>query len=247
MTDDMSKKDTSSDPVATLLQNAPPQPPPTFSRRLRNYFVTGIAVSAPLVITAYLVWAIISWIDNKLTPLIPAAYNPNSYLPFSIPGLGLVMAIVTLTVMGALTANFFGRLLIETTERILGRMPVVRSIYSTTKQVFETIAAQNSTSFKEVVLVEYPRHGLWAIAFVATETKGAVAKVSTDPMVSVFLPTTPNPTSGFLLFVPRKDLITLDMTIEEGIKYVISAGLVVGDKEKEKLKVKPPQDEEGPP
>ena len=244
----MAKKDNQSELMTTLLPNAPPQPKPTIRRRLRNYFVTGIAVSAPLVITGYLVWTIISWTDAKLTPLLPAAYNPNSYLPFNIPGLGLVMAIVVLTLMGFLTANIFGRVLIDTTERILGRMPVVRSIYGTTKQVFETIAAQNSTSFKEVVLVEYPRKGLWAIAFVATETKGEVAKVSTDPMVSVFLPTTPNPTSGFLLFVPRKDVITLNMTIEEGIKHVISAGLVAGgDKDKGKPKSKPVQDEEGPP
>ena len=243
----MAKKDKSPELMTTLLPNAPPQPPPTFRRRLRNYFVTGIAVSAPLVITAYLVWTIISWIDSKLTPLLPAAYNPNTYLPFSIPGVGLVMAVVVLTLMGFLTANIFGRVLIDATERILGRMPVIRSIYGTTKQVFETIAAQNSTSFKEVVLVEYPRTGLWAIAFVATETKGEVAKVSTEPMVSVFLPTTPNPTSGFLLFVPRKDLITLDMTIEEGIKHVISAGLVAGGDGKAKPKGKPLQDEEGPP
>jgi uncharacterized membrane protein len=245
----MAKNETSGEPLTTLLPNPPQQqpPPPTFSRRLRNYFVTGVAVSAPLLITAYLVWATISWIDHKLTPLIPAKYNPNSYLPFDIPGLGLVMALVALTVIGALTANFFGRLLIDTTERILNRMPVVRSIYGTTKQVFETIAAQNSTSFKQVVLVEYPRKGLWAIAFVAAETKGEVARVSDEPMVSVFLPTTPNPTSGFLLFVPRKDLVTLDLSIEEGIKYVISAGLVGGEKPKGKPPLKPIRDEEGPP
>jgi uncharacterized membrane protein len=243
----MAKPDKTSEPLTTLLPNTPPPPPPTFSRRLRNYFVTGVAVTAPAAITVYLVWAIVSWIDHKLTPLIPAKYNPNTYLPFDIPGLGLVLALVILTIIGALTANFFGRLLIDATEKIMSRMPVIRSIYGTTKQVFDTIAAQNSTSFKEVVLVEYPRKGLWAIAFVATETKGPVASVMSEPMVSVFLPTTPNPTSGFLLFVPRRDLVTLDMTIEDGIKYVISAGLVTNDKGKEKPTVKPAQEEEGPP
>ncbi len=243
----MAKSDKKSEPLSALLQNTPPPPPPTFSKRLRNYFVTGVAVTAPVAITVYLVWAIVAWIDHRLTPLIPGRYNPNTYLPFDIPGLGLVLALVILTVIGALTANFFGRLLVDTTEKIMSRMPVIRSIYGTTKQVFDTIAAQNSTSFKEVVLVEYPRKGLWAIAFVATETKGPVAKVMNEPMVSVFLPTTPNPTSGFLLFVPRRDLITLDMSIEEGIKYVISAGLVTTDKAKEKPKAKPAQEEEGPP
>ena len=243
----MAKSDKKSEPLSALLQNTPPPPPPTFSKRLRNYFVTGVAVTAPVAITVYLVWAIVAWIDHRLTPLIPGRYNPNTYLPFDIPGLGLVLALVILTVIGALTANFFGRLLVDTTEKIMSRMPVIRSIYGTTKQVFDTIAAQNSTSFKEVVLVEYPRKGLWAIAFVATETKGPVAKVMNEPMVSVFLPTTPNPTSGFLLFVPRRDLITLEMSIEEGIKYVISAGLVTTDKAKEKPKAKPAQEEEGPP
>ena len=231
--------------MTSILQNPPPEPPPTLGRRLRKYIVTGLVVSAPLLITVYLVWAIVSWIDGKLTPLIPAKYNPNTYLPFDIPGLGLVLALVILTIMGALTANIFGRVLIDAAERLLGRMPVVRSIYSTTKQVFETIAAQNSTSFKQVVLVEYPRKGLWAIAFVATDTRGEVAKVSDEPLVSVFLPTTPNPTSGFLLFVPRKDVIPLNMSIEEGVKYVISAGLVSSDKTPPRIK--PPQDEEGPP
>jgi uncharacterized membrane protein len=231
--------------MTSMLQSPPPQAPDTLARRLRKYVVTGLVVSAPLLITVYLVWSIVAWIDGKLTPLIPAKYNPNTYLPFDIPGLGLVLALVILTIMGALTANIFGRLLIDIAERILGRMPVIRSIYGTTKQVFQTIAAQNSTSFKQVVLVEYPRKDLWAIAFVATETKGEVAKVSDEPLVSVFLPTTPNPTSGFLLFVPKKDIVVLDMSIEDGIKHVISAGLVSPEKAKDR--VKPPQDEEGPP
>lgn len=194
--------------------------------RLRNYFLTGLVVAAPIGITGYLTWLFITSVDQWVTPLIPTAYNPETYLPFSIPGLGVVIVAAFLILLGALTANFFGRALIRWGERILDAMPVVRSIYGTLKQIFETVTSHSAASFRDVVLVEYPRKGLWAIAFVSSETKGEIRHRLDQEMVNVFLPTTPNPTSGYLLFVPKKDVVYLDMTVEEGVKYVISAGLV---------------------
>lgn len=209
--------------------------------RLRNYFLTGIVVAAPLAITIYLAWAFVRAIDRQITPLIPAQYNPETYLAFSIPGLGLIIVIAFLTLLGALAANLFGRTLIRMGERILDRMPVVRSVYGTLKQIFETVVSQHSNSFKEVVLVEYPRKGLWAIAFVSSDTKGEIDEKTHGAMVNVFLPTTPNPTSGFLLFVPREGLITLDMTVDDGIKYVISAGLVTPARRPSRTVEPPPE------
>ncbi|MEM6681724.1 MAG: DUF502 domain-containing protein [Pseudomonadota bacterium] len=198
----------------------------SLSARLRTYFLTGIVVAAPISITIYLTWLFVVAVDRRITPLIPAKYNPETYLPFGLPGLGVIVVILFLTLLGMITANFFGRGLLRLGERILNNLPVVRTIYGTLKQIFETIISQSSMSFREVVLVEYPRRGLYAIAFVTSPTKGEVAKRCDDEMVNVFLPTTPNPTSGFLLFVPKSDLTYLDMSVEEGVKYVISAGLV---------------------
>ncbi|GAB4137697.1 MAG: DUF502 domain-containing protein [Sphingomonadales bacterium] len=199
--------------------------------RLRNYLLTGIVVAAPIGITAYLTYVFIVAVDDRVTPLIPDRYNPQTYLPFAVPGLGLVIMVVALILLGMVTANFFGRHLLLLGERILARVPIVRSIYGTLKQIFETVISQSSMSFRDVVLIEYPRRGLWAIAFVTATTKGEIRRRLDDDLVNVFLPTTPNPTSGFLLFVPRRDLIFLDMPVEDGIKYVISAGLVTpGDR-----------------
>ena len=194
--------------------------------RLRNYFLTGIIVAAPIGITLFIAWQFITFVDNRVTPLIPHRYNPESYLPFDIPGLGLIVAVVVLTLVGAVTANFLGRTIVAIGERLVARMPVIRTVYGALKQIFETVLAQSSTSFREVVLVEYPRSGLWAVAFVTSQTKGEISRVGDPDLANIFLPTTPNPTSGFLLFVPRKDLISLHMTVEEGIKLVISGGLV---------------------
>ena len=195
--------------------------------RMRNYFLTGLVVAAPVGITIYLAAAFVNSIDSLVTPLIPERYNPESYLPFGLPGLGVIIVVVFLMLLGALTANFFGRALLSLGESLVERMPIVRSIYSTLKQIFETVVSTNSGSFKDVVLVEYPRKGLWALAFVTSENKGEIQDRTKDDVVNIFLPTTPNPTSGFLLFVPKKDLIYLDMTVDDGMKYVISAGLVV--------------------
>lgn len=202
--------------------------------RLRNYFLTGFIVTAPLAITAYLAWSMIGWVDSWVKPYIPFRYNPDNYLPFAVPGFGLIVALVLITLIGFLTANFIGRTIIATGEKILGRMPLVRSVYRGLKQILETVLSERSDTFKKVGLIEYPRKGLWALVFIATETRGEVqAKIDDDmgQTIAVFLPTTPNPTSGYLLFVPKKDVIELKMTVEEGAKLVISAGLVAPEYE----------------
>ncbi len=204
--------------------------------RLRNYFLTGLIICAPLAITAYLVWSIIGWVDGWVKPYIPDVYNPDNYLPFSLPGFGLLVAFISITIIGFLTANFIGRSIINYGEVMLGRMPLVRNIYSGLKQIFQTVLSDTSSSFQKVGLLEYPRKGMWAIVFIATDTRGEVddrLKARDKETVSVFLPTTPNPTSGFLLFVPKEDITILDMNVEQAAKLVISAGLVAPDSPKE--------------
>ena len=200
--------------------------------RLRSYFFTGLVIAAPISITVYVTWWFIGFIDNWFKPLIPARYNPDQYLPFSVPGIGLLIALFLLTLLGALAANLFGRTVVGYGEQMLNRMPVVRNIYSALKQIFETVVSQSNSTFRDVALIEYPRRGIYAIAFVSTDTKGEIVeKVGAEAgMVSVFLPTTPNPTSGFLLFVPKSDVRILDMSVEDGAKLVISAGLVTPER-----------------
>ncbi len=197
--------------------------------RFRNYFLTGLIIAAPLFLTVYITWGLIVWIDSWVTPFIPAAYSPDTYLPFKVPGFGLVVAVVLITILGFLTANLVGRTLVSWGEGLLDRMPVVRNLYRGLKQIFETVLSSRAKSFQTVGLIEYPRKGLWALVFIATGTKGEVSHRlgnEEDPMISVFLPTTPNPTSGFLLFVRESEIVRLDMSVEEGAKLVISAGLV---------------------
>lgn len=199
---------------------------PSLVGRLRAYFLAGVLVTAPIAITFYLVWLFITFVDGRVRPLIPPAYNPETYLPVTIPGIGLLIAVVVLTLIGAITAGYVGRIFVRLSEQALARMPVIRSIYGATKQIFETVFANQSKAFREVVLVEYPRHGIWAIGFITGTTEGEVQELTEDEVMNVFLPTTPNPTSGFLLFVPRRDLVFLSMTIEEGVKMVVSGGIV---------------------
>ncbi len=194
--------------------------------RLRNYLLAGIIVTAPISITFFIIWQIVDFFDEWASALIPEPYNPERYLPFSLPGLGFLIMLGLLTLIGWFTAGYIGRSVMRLGERVLQRMPVVRSIYGTLKQIFETILAQSSRSFREVVLIEYPRRGLWAIAFVTGPTRGEIQDLSDDELLNVFLPTTPNPTSGFLLFVPKRDVVHLSMSIEEGMKLVISGGIV---------------------
>lgn len=194
---------------------------------MRGNFLAGIVIVAPVVLTAYLAWAVITFIDQQIVPWVPRIYNPSTYLNFDIPGFGVVVFLLFTTVVGYFTRNLFGRQIVKIGEGWVDRMPIIRSIYNALKQIAETILSQSSTSFKHACLIEYPRKDLWAIAFVSTDTKGEIpSKAGQNDMISVFLPTTPNPTSGFLLFVPRKDVVLLDMSVEEAAKLVISAGLV---------------------
>ncbi|KZM49188.1 membrane protein [Labrenzia sp. OB1] len=201
---------------------------PGAATRVRNYFLTGLVITGPIGITLWLTWTIIKWVDGWVKPFVPKIYNPDTYLPFPIPGFGLIVAFFVLTIVGFLAANFLGRSLISIGENIVGRMPLVRNIYNGLKQIFETVLDQRGSSFTKAALIEYPRRGLWAIVFISTDTKGEVARRLKDAAetVSVFLPTTPNPTSGFLLFVPKEDVVELNMSVEDAAKLVISAGLV---------------------
>ena len=220
--------------------SAPIIPRRSLAARLRNYFLTGIIVTAPISIPLYVSWQFIAFIDRQVTPMIPPIYNPETYLPFGLPGLGLVVMVVVLMIIGALAAGFVGRWFMRISEHLLARMPVVRTIYSALKQVFETVFAEKSKAFREVVLIEYPRKGIWVIGFATGTTKGEVQNIIEDEVVNIFLPTTPNPTSGFLLFLPRKDVIFLAMTVEEGVKMVISGGVVTPpDSRPEALKAHP--------
>lgn len=214
--------------------------------RLRNYFLTGLIIVGPVAITIQLILWVIGWVDDQVKPLLPDVERwvrqliPDQYITpelkeFSIPGLGLLFSILGLMLIGALAANLFGRTIISYGEMMVGRMPVVRNIYRALKQIFETVLSQRGTSFQQVGLIEYPRRGLYSIVFISTETKGEIQhkRQTAEDLVSVFLPTTPNPTSGYLLFVPRSDIQFLDMSVEDAAKMVISAGLVVPNHEPE--------------
>ncbi len=221
----MTRDKNKNDPHGSAAHKARP------ATRVRNYFLTGLVITGPIGITLWLTWTFIQWVDGWVKPFLPAYYNPDNYLPFSVPGFGLIVAIFLLTIVGFLTANFAGRSLLAFGESLVGRMPLVRNLYNGLKQIFQTILDQRGKTFNKAALVEYPRRGLWAIVFISTETKGEVARKLADKTetVSVFLPTTPNPTSGFLLFVPKEDVIELDMSVEDAAKLVISAGLVNPD------------------
>tara|TARA_B100001027_G_scaffold193350_1_gene148582 strand:- start:631 stop:1236 length:606 start_codon:yes stop_codon:yes gene_type:complete len=195
--------------------------------KIRSWFFTGILVMTPLILTIYVVWAFITFVDNLVVPLVPYYYRPSTYLPFPIPGLGLIIVFIFTTFVGILATGLFGRTLIRLWENILSRMPVVRSVYSAIKQILETVMATQSDAFRQAVLVEYPRKDIWAIGFVTGSTKGEVGENVNKKMVNVFMPTTPNPTSGFLLFFPEKDLIFLKMSVEDALKLVVSGGMVI--------------------
>jgi uncharacterized membrane protein len=193
--------------------------------RLRAYFFAGILVTAPISITFYIAWQFIKFMDNQVSPLVPPELNPQYW---GFPGFGLIAVMVGLTLIGMVTAGFVGRILVKVYDIILQRMPVLSGIYSAVKQIFETMLAQKANAFREVALIEYPRKGIWTMAFITGTTAGEIGAVfAADDMVNVFVPTTPNPTSGFLLFLPRRDVRVLDMNVEEGLKMVISTGILV--------------------
>lgn len=209
----------------------------SFFSTLRANFLTGLIVVAPVFLTAFLIWWFVGLIDSWVLPLVPERYQPRPYLGINVKGYGVIVFLIFTIFVGALVKGFIGRALLSRAELLVDRMPVVRSIYNGLKQIAETVLSQSNSSFERACLVEYPRKGIWAVAFVSTETKGEVLErlPGDKGFYSVFLPTTPNPTSGFLLFVPAKDVIMLDMDVETAAKLVISAGLVNPPSQKELL------------
>lgn len=200
--------------------------------KLRAYFFAGLLVTAPIFITATVAWWLIEFVDNQIVPLVPARYNPDTYMKevlgveIGLPGLGILILVIFITLVGALTAGMVGRWFVRIWEVMLARMPIVGSVYNASKQILETVLKSQSRAFRQAVLVEYPRKGLWAVAFVTSDTNGEVGEAFDEAHINVFLPTTPNPTSGFLLFVPKKDVVYLQMAVEDAVKMVISAGIV---------------------
>lgn len=204
--------------------------------KLKAYFFTGILVTAPVMITFYLAYKLIIFIDVSVNRLLPPQFKPDSFLPFTIPGLGIIILVVSLIVIGMFAAGFMGKFFLRLGEWIVYKMPVVSSVYSILKQIFETFLSNKSNAFKQVVLLEYPRKGLWILGFVSTDTGGEVKKHLKTEMINVFIPTTPNPTSGFLIFVPKTDVTVLEMSVEDGIKFVISGGIVAPEEHKKSKK-----------
>ncbi|PHR61844.1 MAG: hypothetical protein COA43_01355 [Robiginitomaculum sp.] len=207
------------------------KPKLSFVGSIRNSFFTGVIVALPIAVTLWLIIKFVDFVDRSVKPLIPSELNPDTYLPFSVPGVGIVVSIIALWMLGALATNFLGSRLIRFGEGVLARVPLVSNIYGTMKQIVVTMAQQKDQAFKEVCLLEYPRKDLYAIGFITSDLKGAPSKYLTGNFVCVFVPTTPNPTSGFLLFVKREDLTILDMTPEEGAKMIISGGMVTSNED----------------
>lgn len=206
---------------------APLKPHGSVLAKLRAYFFTGLVITAPVAITIWATYWFVTIFDAWVKPLLPAVYNPDNYLPFKVPGFGLLFALVTITLIGALAANLVGRTLISWWENLFHRTPVVRSIYKGSKQIFETIFSQKGASFRHVCLVEWPRRGTWSLAFVSREIDGAqVGLEAGRKMYAVYVSTTPNPTSGYVFFADAEDVKILSMTVEDGLKLVISMGLV---------------------
>lgn len=194
--------------------------------KIRAYFFTGILVTAPVAITLYMAYKFIVWIDRLVNQILPPQYKFDEILPFTIPGIGLVVLVLALILVGMFAAGFLGKFFLRLGEWIVYKVPLISSIYSVLKQIFETFFSTKTQAFSKVVMLEYPRKGIWILGFVSSELRGEVKEKFAEEMLNVFIPTTPNPTSGFLIFVPKKDTIELDMKVEEGIKFVISAGLV---------------------
>jgi uncharacterized membrane protein len=195
--------------------------------RIRTYFLTGLVVAGPAAVTLWLIWWFVTWVDNLVRPLIPVDYRPETYLPVNIPGLGLIIVFVALTVLGFLAANFIGRKLVDFGESLLSRMPIVRPIYRTAKQIFETLFSKSESSFRKVGLVEFPSPGMWSLVFL---TQSPTEEISTHlpavEHVSAFMPCTPNPTTGFFFYVPKRDVIDLDISVEQAMTVIMSAGIV---------------------
>jgi uncharacterized membrane protein len=203
------------------------KPGPGMMSRIRTYFLTGLIVAGPAAVTLWLIWWFVTWVDNLVRPLIPVAYLPETYLPFNIPGLGLIIVFIALTLLGFLTANLLGRRLVAFGESLLNHMPIVRPIYRTAKQIFETLFSKSESSFRRVGLVEFPSPGMWSLVFLTQPPTAEISgRLPATEHVSAFMPCTPNPTTGFFFYVPRRDVIDLDITVEQAMTLIMSAGIV---------------------
>lgn len=231
--------------LGLMAESEPPRQ--TLFGWLRGRFFAGIVIAAPIAISISIVYWLITVIDARVKPLLPPILDPETYTNIAIPGVGVLVAVVALTLLGAVATNLIGRAALRLSDRILSRIPVVSNIYNAFKQLFELLGSGEQGNFQEVVLVEYPKKGTWCLGFLTARAKGEIkSKLSLD-YVGVFVPTTPNPTSGFLMYIPDSEVIHLKMTVEEGARMIISAGLVVPDEmpmeEEERAKLTPPQDE----
>ncbi len=202
---------------------------------MKKYFITGLLVLVPLVVTFWVMSTLIETLDQSLL-LLPEDWRPQKLLGFSMAGLGALLTLAVVFLTGLIATNFFGQQIIMLWEELLSRVPVVKSIYSSVKQVSDTIFSDSSNSFRQALLVEYPRKGSWTVAFLTGEPGGDVANHLTGDFVSVYVPTTPNPTSGFFLMMPKADVVELDMTVDQALKYIISMGSVTPEIKSEKLK-----------
>lgn len=201
--------------------------PLTVVGRLRAYFFAGVLVVAPISITFYIAYLILDFVDSRVTPFIPTHYNPNTYLPFGIPGLGLLILLVAVTLIGATTAGYLGRVFVRLSETILVRMPVIRGIYGAVKQLVETVFGHKANAFRQVVLIEWPREGVWTMGLITTKTATEIQEHFTEDVVTIMVLTTPNPTSGYLVILPRDKVIPLKMSVEDAMKMILSSGIVV--------------------
>jgi uncharacterized membrane protein len=200
---------------------------PGLMSRIRTYFLTGLVVAGPVTVTLWLIWWFVTWVDGLVRPFIPKLYRPETYLPIQIPGLGLIIAFLALTLLGFLTANLIGRKLVDLGEGLLSRMPIVRPIYRTAKQIFQTLFSKSDSSFRKVGLVEFPSPGMWSLVFLTQSPTNEVSShLPAIEHVSAFMPCTPNPTTGFFFYVPRRDVIDLDITVEQAMTLLMSAGIV---------------------
>jgi uncharacterized membrane protein len=218
---------TNDNPLSGVAPASPAKSSPGFISRLRTYFLTGLIVAGPVAVTLWLIWWFVTWVDNLVRPLIPENYRPETHLPINIPGFGLIIALVALTLLGFFAANLVGRKLVELGERLLSHMPIVRPIYRTFKQIFQTVFSASGSSFRRVGLVEFPSPGMWSVVFLTqAPTEGISSRLPATEHVSAFLPCTPNPTTGFFFYVPRRDVIDLDITVEEAMQLLMSAGII---------------------
>lgn len=206
----------------------PPEVHHGLMARFRNYFLTGLIVAGPVAITLYLTWWFVTWVDGLVRPFVPIAYRPETYLPFGLPGSGLVVAVIALTLLGFLTANLIGRTLVELGERFLTRIPAVRAIYRAMKQVFETLFSGKGSSFRRVGLVEFPSPGMWSIVLISQPPSNEIAESlpGREDHISVFLPCAPNPTTGFFFYVPKSKVIEVEMSAEDAATLIMSCGVV---------------------